>query len=104
MCVEIIRQFIDTAPWREAVSYADTWPHEYVVRKDVDDELFMQAVTHVREHGAPEPFYSATYIYWHDRGYAYWSMGAPVTETTILNRCRSEDTYQNRLADGRLPG
>ena len=85
------------------MTYRDTWPHEYVVRKDVDDELFAGVVEYVREHGSPEPFYNKTNIYWHDRGYAYWTMGAPVIETIILNRCESEDTYQNRLADDRLP-
>jgi hypothetical protein len=33
----------------------------------------------------------------------YWTMGAPVNETTIVNRCRSEDTYENRLLAGTLP-
>ena len=26
-------------------------------------------------------------------------MGAPVEETTIINRCRREDTYESRLKD-----
>ena len=30
-----IMALISRAPWREAVTYRDTWPHEYVViRKD----------------------------------------------------------------------
>ena len=31
------------------------------------------------------------------------STGAPVEETTIINRCKKEDTYEVRLAEGRLP-
>ena len=33
----------------------------------------------------------------------YWTMGASIAETTIVNRCRSEDTYERRLAAGTLP-
>ena len=32
-----------------------------------------------------------------------WTMGAPLAETTIVNRCRSEETYEQRLANGTLP-
>lgn len=34
----------------------------------------------------------------------YWTMGAPVEETIIINRCRKEETYEVRLAEGMLPG
>ena len=29
-----IARLIDRAPWREAVTYRDTWPHEYVLSRD----------------------------------------------------------------------
>ena len=32
----------------------------------------------------------------------YWTVGAPLAETTIVNKCRSEETYEQRLADGTL--
>ena len=36
-----IMQLIADAPWREAVTFRDTWPHEYVVvNKDGQRELF----------------------------------------------------------------
>ena len=35
-----IMPLIAKAPWREAVTYRDTWPHEYVViKKDGQQEL-----------------------------------------------------------------
>ena len=35
-----IMALIARAPWREAVTYRDTWPHEYVViQKDGQQEL-----------------------------------------------------------------
>jgi hypothetical protein len=39
-----------------------------------------------------------------DGGLVYWTMGAPLEETIIVNRCRREDTYENRLLKGTLPG
>ena len=35
-----LTEFIACAPWREAVTYRDTWPHEYVLsEKDGQREL-----------------------------------------------------------------
>ena len=35
-----IMTLIAQAPWREAVTYRDTWPHEYVViQKDKQQDL-----------------------------------------------------------------
>jgi hypothetical protein len=33
----------------------------------------------------------------------YWTMGAPVEETIIINRCTVEGSYENRLKNGTLP-
>ena len=36
-----LTELIARAPWREAVTYRDTWPHDYVLLcKDAQDELF----------------------------------------------------------------
>ena len=40
MKVARLTELISRAPWREAVTYRDTWPHEYVVvKKDRQEEL-----------------------------------------------------------------
>jgi hypothetical protein len=79
------------------------WPHEYIVRDRVDKALFEDLVRHIRAHGSEGRFYQRALIYYEEAGLVYWTMGAPVRETTIVNRCRSEDTYQSRLASGTLP-
>ena len=33
----------------------------------------------------------------------YWTMGAAIEETTIVNRCKKEQTYEYRLKHGTLP-
>jgi hypothetical protein len=42
--------FISSVPW----AYAKTmplWPHEYIVRKNVDEGLFVRLVEHIRKNG-----------------------------------------------------
>jgi hypothetical protein len=80
-----------------------TWPHEYIVRDRVDEELFERLVVHIRANGDEGPFYEKPLIYYEEAGQVYWTMGAPLAETTIINRCHTEDTYERRRAAGTLP-
>jgi hypothetical protein len=41
-------------------------------------------------------------IYFVEDGLQYWTMGAPVEETIIINRCTVEESYENRLKNGKL--
>jgi len=41
--------------------------------------------------------------YHHEGGLAYWFMSATLEGATLINRCRQDQTYEARLADGRLP-
>ena len=79
------------------------WPHEYLVRQRVDEDLFARLVRHIRLHGCEGRFYGKRLTYYEEDGLVYWTMGAPVDETTIVNRCKKEDTYEYRLAHDRLP-
>ena len=97
-----LRAFVDEAVWTFAKTMPE-WPHEYLVRDRVDERLFEELVRHNRAHGREGHFYATVLIYYEEAGLVYWTMGAPVAETTIVNRCRSEDTYERRRADGTLP-
>lgn len=97
-----LRAFVDEAAWTFAKTMPE-WPHEYIVRERVDERLFEDLVHHIRAHGHEGRFYANALIYYEEAGLVYWTMGAPVEETTIVNRCRSEDTYERRRADGTLP-
>jgi len=92
---------------QQAWTFAKTmpkWPHEYLVRERVDEEHFEQLVRHIRQHGYEGRFYDKPITYYDEAGLVYWTMGAPIEETTIINRCRKEDTYEFRLENGTLPG
>ncbi len=97
-----LRTFVDEQQWTFAKAMRD-WPHEYIVRERVDERLFECLVVHIRSHGYEGRFYEKAITYYEEAGLVYWTMGAPLDETVIVNRCRSEDTYERRLAEGTLP-
>lgn len=100
---EELRRFVEREQWTFAKTYAETWPHEYLVRDRVDEGLFVQLVRHIREHGYQGYFYRKPITYFDEDGMTYWTMGAPIDETTIINRCPKENTYEQRLKSGTLP-
>jgi len=86
------RQFIADRRWREAVSYRETAPHEYVVREweksDQGSRDFDRFIQLVRRAGYADFYYRVRHIYWAVDEYKYWTMGWPVDETTVINRAR----------------
>ena len=88
-----IMDLIARAPWREAVTYRDTWPHEYVViQRDGQQELlaaFCQPI--LLGEGVEERFFhqSRQYLFLDD--YKHWTMTGcadidPETYDGVLNR------------------
>jgi hypothetical protein len=95
-------EFIQSIKWTFARSMPE-WPHEYIVRERVDEGLFIKLVEHIRKYGYEGKFYSKSITYFDHEGMTYWTMGAPIEETIIVNRCKKENTYEVRLKQGRLP-
>jgi hypothetical protein len=98
-----LRDFVQVTKWTFAKTYAATWPHEYMVRDRVDEALFVELVTHIRTHGYEGKFYRMSITYFDEGGMTYWTMGGPITETGVVNRCPKEATYEVRLKNGTLP-
>jgi len=94
--------FIKSVSWTHAKTMPK-WPHEYIVRERVDEDLFVRLVSHIRNYGYAGRFYSNPITYYDYDDMTYWTMGAPIEKTIIINRCKKEDTYERRLAEGRLP-
>ena len=97
MIQEALKSFIADSTWVFAKTYADTWPHEYIVRERVDGALFRELAEHIDTCGYERNFYSKKVIYWDYDGYTYWHL------ENIINRCVEADTYHRREIDGRLP-
>lgn len=99
---DVLQGFINSCQWTFAKAMPE-WPHEYIVRGRVDETLFVQLVCHIRETGYEGKFYQTSITYCDLGGLVYWTMGSPIEETTIINRCRKEDSYEYRLLNGTLP-
>ena len=94
---EALQRFIAQQEWIFAKTYAETWPHEYIVKDRVDAELFAQLADHIDTHGYTESFYKTQLVYFDYGGHTYWHLGI------IINRCLHDDTFSRRKRDGRLP-
>lgn len=98
-----LRQFVAGAPWRFARTYAETWPHEYVVRNGENAAMILALAAHIVEHGVDGRFYSQVRKYHHEDGKVYWIMDARPADATLVNRCDESQTFVARLVAGTLP-
>ncbi|MCX6972593.1 MAG: hypothetical protein NTV93_20920 [Verrucomicrobia bacterium] len=98
-----LQDFIASCTWTFAKTYADTWPHEYIVREKVDEASFVDLVSHIRANGYEARFYEKSITYFDHDGMVYWTMGSPIEKTTIVNRCKNDQTYEYRLQHGTMP-
>jgi hypothetical protein len=87
---ERLRSMIARCEW----TFAKTMPfapHEYIVKEKcpLTTDEFEYFVNMQREHGVKERWgkYNNPYLYIDD--YKYWTMGAPLEETTVINRAKA---------------
>lgn len=85
-----LREMIARCEW----TFAKTMPfapHEYIVKErcPLSAEEFEYFVNMQREHGIRERWgkYNNPYLYVDD--YKYWTMGAPLEDTTVINRAKA---------------
>ena len=85
---------IDQAPWREAVTFQHTWPHEYVLLKKDDQRELFEAVCKRLSNGEGVPcrFFTMRNQYLFIGDYKYWLMIPPEQvdwdDEEVLNRAR----------------
>ena len=58
-----LEKFIKESIWIFAKTYAKTWPHEYLVQEEVENELFTELADYIDTHGYKEYFYHKEIIY-----------------------------------------
>ena len=93
---EKLKRFIEKQNWIFAKTYAETWPHEYIVQEKVENDLFLELAHHIDTYGYENYFYKMKQTYFDNNGFTYWHM------ENIINRCVEQDTYHRRKIDGRL--
>ncbi len=81
------------APWREAVTYRDSWPHEYVVvKKDGQEELLAAFWARIAAgEGVECRFFNQTRNYLFVGEHKYWTM----TDCSDIN-LEADDYVLNR--------
>lgn len=79
---EKLMRWVALRHWQQARSPHN--PHAYTVRSWGSDEPFWLVVMHIREHGEQEEWGGDTYYV--IEGMKYWTMGADLMSTVILNR------------------
>lgn len=88
MTIDELRDFVNTSPWTLARTMPEI-PHEYTLRtKAPDKQVFERVVLHIREAGYKALFGSIEYTYLNIDGWKYWTMGALLDDTTLINRAR----------------
>jgi hypothetical protein len=92
-----LKDFVTACQWTFAKTYADTWPHEYIVRERADLHLFNSLAYHIESRGYVASFYETQQIYWDHSGQTYWHM------ENIINRCPKSETYERKKRERRLP-
>ena len=84
-----LREMVSRCQWIFAKSMPFA-PHEYIVKDKcpLSEEEFEYFVTIQRQYGIKERWgkYNTPYLYIDD--YKYWTMGAPLAETTVINRAK----------------
>jgi hypothetical protein len=86
MTADEFREWVRTSPWHVAKTMPET-SHEYSLRREAPDEAaFERVVIHIRKAGYQQKFRGRVYTYCDCDGYQYWTMGAPLELTILINR------------------
>lgn len=82
-----LTDLIAAAAWREAKTYRDTWPHEYVLlQKDGERELMQAVCQRMRDGEAFNGyFFRRPTIYLFISDYKYWFMSSLDTIKAVLD-------------------
>lgn len=92
-----LTELIAAAPWREAVTYRQTWPHEYVLTEKDGQQPLLAAVCarFLAGEGVPCRFFTMNNRYLFIGDYKYWLMDDPAgidpygdAGDYVLNRAR----------------
>ena len=74
-----LTELIASAPWREAITYRKTWPHEYVLLQKDDQRELLEAVCErlINGEGVPGRFFAMRNRYLFIGEHKYWLMIPP---------------------------
>ncbi len=77
--------FLAACRWTTAKTMPKN-PHQWMQRRDVDDQTFVNAVNFLRDNGYAKRFGPREYICYDVGPHRYWTMGSPMWDTRLINR------------------
>jgi hypothetical protein len=96
---EDVQRWLESQRWHHARSRPNN-PHSYCLRREVDDKkTFEQIVEFIREYGSPYPWWGAVYDQLPLGNYCYWTMGASIAKTDLINRKSLEQVRIDQLVN-----
>jgi len=89
MDINEIKDYIASVRWQFAKTMPKH-PHSYTLKKWNPDkiDIFEKFVIFIRENGYEEKYLGQKYFYFDVEGYQYWTMGAPLEKTILINRAK----------------
>jgi len=92
-----VQGWLEDQRWIFARSRASN-PHWYCLRRNAGDEaIFERIVEFIRERGVPYLWWERHYLQYVAGEWAYWSMGSPIQETSLINRKSLEQVRLDQL-------
>lgn len=89
-----VDQLLLEAKWKWATSKEyKSLPHAYTLSENWDRKVFESVVAYIREYGYKKQFFKTYYIYYQIEDFEYWTMGAPMSETILINKARISNQY-----------
>lgn len=98
-----IKQFINKYEWTFAKTYANTYPHEYLVLRNVKDEdkdMFYKLVNKIFDDGYEDNFYDLKNKYLIIGDHKYWSCDKTPETTILINRAIKHIIYPEAKQHG----
>ena len=84
--LERVRGLLEGHRWIFAKTMPQN-PHHYTLRREWDRETeFVEAVEFIRQNGEREIFQGRRYTVLVIDSWKYWTMGAPLDQTILINR------------------
>ncbi len=88
MTLDIAKELISEHRWIFAKTMPEN-PHEYTLRNTwKDDQDFVDLVKLIREEGIKEKYKKSYYTVLYINDHKYWTMGAPLDVTILINRAK----------------
>jgi len=88
---EELIEHLDNSRWKFAKTMPHN-PHFYTLRKTWSNQRkFDEAVSAIRRYGVREKCKGYWYTVFYTKDFKYWTMGAPINKTILINRKSAYD-------------